>query len=567
MNSRILIVDDEESIRFTFSSFLKDEGYDVTVASSLAQCNEEIETNDFDLIFLDILLGGDSGIDVLRSCKEKNPTCPVVMITGAPSLDTATDAVRLGAYDYIPKPVRHETLLRITSKALQHKALVDQKEAYRIRLNSIFQSVKEGIVTVDEALNVSDMNEAARAMFGYKDDVTGEALHTLFPENPVFIDLVKNSFKTEKATDIFRVEMALKKNRPQVISLTTSALIEESGRAVGAVISLRDETRLDFLERDLNERQKFDRLIGVSKEMQNVYGLIDALADVDTTVLITGESGTGKELVTESLHYRSSRKDKPLVRVNCAALPETLLESELFGHVKGSFTGAMQDKAGRFQRADGGTIMLDEIADISPALQVRLLRVLQEREIEKVGGLLPIPVDIRVIAATNKNLREKVASGEFREDLYYRLKVVEIKLPPLRDRREDVPILIDHFIDKFNDRFHRQVVGTSDSFKDTLLRHDWPGNVRELEHVIEHAFVLCRDSILAVEHLPGELKILSESDSPQEKGSDCTASDILEALETAKGNKSKAATLLGISRRTIYRKMEELALMDEKVDD
>ena len=567
MHSRILVVDDEESIRFTFSSFLKDEGYDVTVASSLAQCSEEIENVDFDLIFLDILLGNDSGIDVLRICKEKNPTCPVVMITGSPTLDTATDAVRLGAYDYIPKPVRHETLLRVAHKALQHKQLVDQKEAYRIRLNAIFQSVKEGIVTVDRDLKVSGMNDAARAMFGYEDDVTGENLQTLFPENPVFIDLVKNSFNTEKATDIFRVEMALKKNRPQVLSLTTSALIEESGRAVGAVISLRDETRLDYLERDLNERRKFDRLIGVSKVMQNVYGLIDALADVDTTVLITGESGTGKELVTESLHYRSSRKDKQLVRVNCAALPETLLESELFGHVKGSFTGAMQDKAGRFQRADGGTIMLDEIADISPALQVRMLRVLQEREIEKVGGLSPIPVDIRVIAATNKNLCEKVGSGEFREDLYYRLKVVEIKLPPLRDRREDVPILIDHFIDKFNDRFHRQIVGTSNAFKDTLMCHNWPGNVRELEHVIEHAFVLCRDSILAVEHLPDELKILSKLDTSQGKGGDCTASDILEALETAKGNKSKAATLLGISRRTIYRKMEEFELLDEKESD
>ena len=567
MNSRILIVDDEESIRFTFSSFLKDEGYDVTVASSLAQCSEEIETDGFDLIFLDILLGGDSGIDVLRICKEKNPTCPVVMITGAPALDTATDAVRLGAYDYIPKPVRHETLLRITSKALQHKELVDQKEAYRIRLNAIFQSVKEGIVTVDEDLKVSGMNDAAKAMFGYEDDMTGETLYTLFSENPVFIDLVKNSFNTEKATDIFRVEMALKKNRPQVISLTTSALIEESGRAVGAVISLRDETRLDYLERDLSERRKFDRLIGVSKEMQNVYGLIDALADVDTTVLITGESGTGKELVTESLHHRSSRKGKPLVRVNCAALPETLLESELFGHVKGSFTGALQDKAGRFQRADGGTIMLDEIADISPALQVRLLRVLQEREIEKVGGLSPISVNIRVIAATNKNLRERVDSGEFREDLYYRLKVVEIKLPPLRDRREDVPILIDHFIDKFNDRFHRQVVGTSDSFKDTLMCHDWPGNVRELEHVIEHAFVLCRDSILAVEHLPDELKQLSETNLPQEKSGDCSAQDILDALQSVNGNKSKAAALLGMSRRTIYRKMDEFELQNEKSED
>lgn len=567
MNSRILVVDDEESIRFTFSSFLKDEGYDVIVASSLAECCKEIDAKEFDLIFIDILLGGDNGIDALRICKEKNPACPVVVITGSPTLDTATDAVRLGAYDYIPKPVRHETLLRITSKALQHKQLVDQKEAYRIRLNAIFQSVKEGIITVDKEMTVSGMNDAARMMFGYEDEVTGEKLKTFFPDNPVFIDLVQNSFKTKKATDIFRVEMALKKNRPQVISLTTSALIEESGRSIGAVISFRDETRLDYLERDLNERGKFDQLIGVSDEMHEVYKLIEALADVDTTVLITGESGTGKELVAESLHYRSVRRGKPLVRVNCAALPETLLESELFGHVKGSFTGATQDKAGRFQRADGGTILLDEIADISPALQVRLLRVLQEREIEKVGGVEPIPVDIRVIAATNKNLREKVESGEFREDLYYRLKVVEIKLPPLRNKREDVPILVDHFIDKFNDRFQRQVVGISRSMQDALMCHDWPGNVRELQHVIEHAFVLCRESILAVEHLPDELKSLSKTNVPRGKNGDCTAQDILDAIQSANGNKSKAAALLGISRRTIYRKMEEFDLLDEKGSD
>jgi PAS domain S-box-containing protein len=567
MGSTILIVDDEESIRFTFSSFLKDEGYDVEVASSIDECRAALSAQDFDLIYLDILLGVDSGIEALRLCKEQNPVCPVVMVTGSPNLDTATEAVRLGAFDYIPKPVRQETLLRITQKALQHKQLVDQKEAYRARLNAIFQSVKEGIITVDRDMRISGMNDAARNLFGYDGDEMGVELQTLFPANQAFLDLVQNSFETEQATDIFRIEMTLKKNRTQVISLTTSALIEESGRSIGAVITLRDETRLDFLERDLKERSKFDRLIGVSAAMQEVYSLVESLADVDTTVLVTGESGTGKELIAESLHYRSPRRDKPLVRVNCAALPETLLESELFGHVKGSFTGAMQDKMGRFQRADGGTILLDEIADISPALQVRLLRVLQEWEIERVGGNEPIPVDIRVIAATNKNLREKVLSGEFREDLYYRLKVVEVKLPPLRDRREDIPMLIEHFIDKFNKRFQRQIAGASRSVLDALLRYDWPGNVRELEHVIEHAFVLCRDSVLAVEHLPEELKTSSEPKPTRLKGGDCTDQDIIAALQSVNGNKSKAAELLGMSRRTIYRKMEEFGLLPEKSED
>ncbi len=566
MAEKILVVDDEESIRYTFSAFLQDEGYEVEVASSTDKCHEAIRAKNFDLVYLDILLGGDDGIDALRLCKEQNPSCPVVMVTGSPDLDTATDAVRLGAFDYIPKPVRHETLLRITSKALQHKKLVDQKEAYRAHLKAIFQSVKEGIITVDRDLCITAMNDPAKMMFGFEENVEGVALKTVFPSNQPFVDLVRNSFDTEQATDIFRIEMSLKKNRPQVISLTTSALIEETGRSIGAVITLRDETRLDFLERDLNERKKLDRLIGVSAEMQKIYSLIESLADVDTTVLVTGESGTGKELVAESLHYRSARREKRLVRVNCAALPETLLESELFGHVKGSFTGATQDKMGRFQRADGGTILLDEIADISPASQVRLLRVLQEFEIEKVGGSEPIPVDIRVIAATNKNLRDKVLSGEFREDLYYRLKVVEVHLPPLRDRLEDLPLLVEHFIDKFNARFQRHVAGISRSVKEALLRYEWPGNVRELEHVIEHAFVLCRESVLAVEHLPEELKRLTESNEHLRRGGDCTDQDILEALESANGNKSKAAALLGMSRRTIYRKMEEFGLLPDKED-
>jgi PAS domain S-box-containing protein len=567
MESKILIVDDEESIRYTFSSFLKDEGYWVEVASSITEFREALSLQDFDLVYLDILLGGDCGIDALKICKEKNPACPVVMVTGSPALNTATDAVRLGAFDYIPKPVRHETLLRVTRKALQYKHLVDQKEAFRARLKAIFQSVKEGIITVDRSLKVSEMNDAAKLLFGLSEDVSGLDLQALFPANPACIDLVKNSFEAENATDIFRVEMALTQNRTQVVSLTTAALIEESGRSIGAVITLRDETRLDSLERDLNKRMTFDRLIGVGAEMQKVYNLIESLTDIDTTVLITGENGTGKELVAESLHYRGVRSSKPFIRVNCAALPETLLESELFGHVKGSFTGAMQDKIGRFQRADGGTILLDEIADISPTVQVRLLRVLQEREIEKVGGTSPIPVDIRVIAATNKNLREKVVSGEFREDLFYRLKVVELKVPPLRERLEDLPLLIEHFIDKFNARFKRQIIGVSASVQEALLRHDWPGNVRELEHVIEHAFVLCRESALAMEHLPEEFENLTESVPQIRNSGDFTEQDIVAALQATDGNKSKAATLLGMSRRTIYRKIEDFGLQSESNSD
>lgn len=564
MKSQILVVDDEESIRFTFDAFLCEEGYKVETAASSKECEEKLGEFEFDLIYLDIMLAGDSGIDLLRICKERVPNCPVVMITGSPELDTATEAVRLGAYDYIPKPVRHETLLRITSSALKHKKLLDQKEVLRIRLNAIFQSVKEGIVTVDKDMVVTDMNDSARIIFG-SDDAVGLELATLLPKSPACIDLVRNSLKTTKPTDVFRVEMSLRSGAPKVLSLTTSPLLDESEKALGAVLTIRDETRIDYLERDLGERRCFDRLIGASRKMQDIYNLIETLADVDSTVLILGASGTGKELVAESLHYRGLRSNQPLIKVNCAALPENLLESELFGHVKGSFTGAMQDKIGRFQLADGGTIFLDEIADISPALQVRLLRVLQEREIEKVGGKGPIKVDIRVVAATNKNLKEKVAAGEFREDLYYRLKVVELRIPPLKKRKEDIPQLVEHFLDKFNNKFKRQVSGVSQAVMECFMNYDWPGNVRELEHVMEHSFIVCRETVLSTRHLPEDLLQLVDLTGNQlEVGADSRDS-ILEALRSAKGNKSRAADLLGVSRRTVYRKIEEFDISDNEI--
>ncbi|PLY08900.1 MAG: sigma-54-dependent Fis family transcriptional regulator, partial [Desulfuromonas sp.] len=296
-----------------------------------------------------------------------------------------------------------------------------------------------------------------------------------------------------------------------------------------------------------------------SQRMQQLYDLVDNLSQVDTTVLIAGESGTGKELVAESLHYRGPRKGKPLIRVNCAALPENLLESELFGHIKGSFTGAVTDKVGRFQRADGGTIFLDEIGDISPALQVRLLRVLQEKEIEKVGGTTPIKVDIRVVAATHQDLLEKVQRGEFREDLYYRLKVMTVPLPALRERREDIPLLVNFFIQRFNERFSKQILGVSEEVLDLFMQYPWPGNVRELEHAVEHAFILCRGERLERDHLPPDILDAAET-GVEENGCALNREQLEQTLEKAAGNKTLAAQMLGISRRTIYRKIEEFAL-------
>ena len=363
--------------------------------------------------------------------------------------------------------------------------------------------------------------------------------------------------------DLPRFECQRPGRAAQVVSATTAPLINGEGATYGAVLVIRDETRLHTLERDLKERTSFHKLIGGSDRMQEVYTLLEKLANVPSTVLITGESGTGKELIADALHYQGARRQGPLVKVNCAALTENLLESELFGHVKGAFTGAIRDKAGRFEMADGGTIFLDEIGDISPAMQVRLLRVLQERKVERVGGTRPIDVDVRVVAATNQHLPEKIKRGEFREDLFYRLKVVTLALPPLRERRSDIPLLVDFFVQRFNGRFQRDIRGVSDEVMRFFMSYEWPGNVRELEHVMEHAFILCPGTLILSEHLPPDLSPhVPGAGSRHLREDENESATIRQALEKCGWNKAKAARLLGISRRTIYRKIEELDIQE-----
>ena len=292
--------------------------------------------------------------------------------------------------------------------------------------------------------------------------------------------------------------------------------------------------------------------------MQKVYSLIESLADVETTVLITGESGTGKELAAEALHFMGGRRDRPLVTVNCSALSENLLESELFGHEKGAFTDAHARRIGKFEQCNGGTIFLDEIGEMSPANQGKLLRVLENQEFERVGGNETIKVDVRIIAATNKDLREKVKRGEFREDLYYRLKVVEVSLPPLRDRREDIPVLVAHFLEQFNKQFHKAIGTVSADVEKIFLNYPWPGNVRELKHAIEHSFILCRGDTITADHLPHHLIASWEAgDSPRPASGNIDAQTILQALEKTAGNKARAARLLGVDRKTLYRNIEK----------
>ncbi len=559
MKAKILVIDDEENIRFTFESFLLDEGYDVATAEDYQEALAKIDESNFDVIFADIVLDDKDGIEILRYIKNKNLICPVIMITGAPDIGTASDALRLGAFDYISKPVLQETLLRVTKVALRHKALADEKERYRSNLEAIFRSVKDAIITVNKDLVVLELNEAAKGICQLSRDSIGKPLNSLPKQcSGKCFDAVRNTILTKQPLEIYNIECKHNAYPQQVVSIATYPLLDNKGMFSGVVLVVRDDTHLADLERDMKERRKFYNIIGKSEKMQAVYFLIEDLADVQTTVLITGESGTGKELVAEALHYTGARSHKPLVKVNCSALSENLLESELFGHVKGSFTGAAQNRIGRFQKADGGTIFLDEIGDISPRIQLQLLRVLQEKEFERVGESNPIKVDVRVVAATNQSLQEKVKHGEFREDLYYRLKVVELNLPPLRERLEDMPQLVNHFLKKFNKKLNKDIAATSADVQKIFMNYSWPGNVRELEHTLEHAFILCHQSIITADHLPLAFKdVIGVKLRPSKDLRIDESKAILQALEQSAWNKARAARLLGMSRRTVYRKMKE----------
>lgn len=563
MEQTILIIDDEESIRFTLHSFLSACGYRVALAKDFFTALESISANAPDLVFADILIGEHNGIDLLREIKARGLLCPVIMITGQPTIDTATEAVRLGAYDYLPKPIRKEAVLKVARMALAHKALIDEKayldkerELYRRHLEAIFRSIQDAIITVNTDLRIASANHAVESVCGVScEDLIGKPFFEISTECLKSCRMpLKETIENHQAIREHRIECQPPGRTKQVLVISISPLTNENTKSSGAVLLIRDVTRLDVLERELNARSQFHGIIGQSAKMQTIYRLVEDLAETDTTVLITGESGTGKELVARALHYCGPHAGKPIITVNCSALSENLLESELFGHIKGAFTGAVINRVGRIEAAAGGTLFLDEVGEISPAIQLKLLRFLQDKTFERVGDVRPVTVALRIIAATNRNLIEKVRRGYFREDLFYRLKVFQIALPPLRDRLEDIPLLTSYFCDRYNNRLGKNIRGVSDDVLTSFMGYSWPGNVRELEHAIEHAFVLCRETVITMEHLPPEIsgaleankKLLSSNNtsSPQE---------LLAALQKTGWNKARAARMLGMSRQTIYR--------------
>ncbi len=583
MSAKILVVDDEESIRYSFETFLINEGYQVACAPDLEAGISLLASHVPDIIFSDIILKDDNGLKLLAKVRELGLFSPVIMITGQPSIDTAAEAVRLGAYDYMVKPIVKESLLRVCRNALKNKQLMDEKERIRAEkehlqnhLEAVFASVDDAVITIDNARKIIACNDSAFRIYRSNmaappsgAPLTGtRIMESLNPFLRACRETIEQVLESRETVKNQKKNFTGIKGEQSVISISCSPLLSKHKKSLGAALVVKDITRIHFLENRLKETSEFKRIIGNSYRMDKVFDLVRALADTDATVLITGESGTGKSLVAGEIHGLSGRSNHNMVTVRCSALAEQLLESELFGHVKGAFTGAVHDKVGRFEMCNKGSIFLDEIGEISPVLQLKLLGVIQDREFERVGDSRPVKVDTRIIAATNRMLKEEVQNGNFREDLYYRLNVVEIKMPPLRDRHGDVPLLVEHFLNHFRKKYKKPIQAVSTEVMNIFTAYPWPGNVRELEHAIEHGFVLCTGDVIDTAHIPSEIirfnrpgddgtgifGVKTEAEEKQE---------LISILEKTDWNKAKAARLMGVSRPTLYRKLEKYGLGQE----
>lgn len=438
------------------------------------------------------------------------------------------------------------------------------------REQAILDSINEGVFTVDRDWHITAFNRAAEAITGVRAaEAIGRPCWDVFHANICEKSCaLRKTMATGKPVVNAMAHIVALAGHHVPIRISTALLRDDDGNVVGGVESFQDLSQVEQLQREVRSRYTFEDIVGRSAAMMQLFDIVPQVAESPSTVLIEGASGTGKELFARAIHNLSPRKKKPFVAVNCAALPDNLLESELFGYKAGAFTDARKDKPGRFALADGGTIFLDEIGDISPAMQARLLRVLQERTIEPLGSLHPVKVDVRVVAATNRDLPALVHQGAFREDLYYRIRVIPLHIPSLRERREDIPLLVEFIIAKFNRLHDRTIAGVADDVMARLMELDFPGNIRQLENIIEQAFVLCRGDIVEMHHLPIELR-------PKETIPATNSMMSLEAMERFliekalrrhAGNRTKAAQQLGIDPSTLYRKMKAMAIPPPPAD-
>jgi PAS domain S-box-containing protein len=432
------------------------------------------------------------------------------------------------------------------------------------KLLTIVDSVSDGVVAVDREMRIIFLNKAAEKITGVtEEEALGRQCWEIFRTDACEKDCaLRNTFKTGQPVVNRYVCSTHADGRRIPISVSTALLIDRRGSVVGGVESFRDLSQVEALRKELEREFSFADMIGRGEQMKDLFKLLPMVAESESTVLIEGESGTGKELVAKAIHHLSPRRNKPLVVVNCGAIPDTLLESELFGYKAGAFTDARKDKSGRFAMAEGGSLFLDEIGDISPSLQVKLLRVLQDHVYEPLGSNRSEKADVRIMAATNQDLAELMAANQFRQDLYYRLNVFAVKVPPLRDRRSDIPLLVDHFIGKFNHLRDKDISGITPPALSVLMNHSYPGNVRELENIIEHAFVICPGGVIRPDHLPAYLHETLPVPAVEIVGTfdEMEALFLTAALKRNHWNRRDTARELGINPSTLYRKIKKLGL-------
>lgn len=434
----------------------------------------------------------------------------------------------------------------------------------------VLNSISEGVMTVNRDWKILSWNNAAERITGYhREEVLGKECTDVFRAS-----LCRNRCPVDRALTCGHpcqdIEVAVHNKKNQVIHLVVNAapLFDSGGEIVGGLETFRDVSQNHWMQMELQQQLGYGDIVGQSESMQKVFDMLASLINEDTTVLIQGESGTGKELIARALHFYGPRRDKSFVAINCSAIPEGMLESELFGHAKGAFTGAVQPHVGKFEVANGGTLFLDEIAEISPSVQIKLLRVLEEREFQRLGDNRSLRIDIRLVTASNQNLYKKVLDGSFREDLYYRLSVFPLELPPLRERIEDLPLLVDHFITKFNKQMGKKIHGIADGVLDILESYLWPGNIRELANAIEHAFVHTKGVLIHPANLPQNLLTAAKAVGSRKSSSPREALDlferelILQELEEADWKKNVAARRLGMSRATLWRKMGKYGIRE-----
>ncbi|KAB2908080.1 MAG: sigma 54-interacting transcriptional regulator [Ignavibacteriales bacterium] len=448
-------------------------------------------------------------------------------------------------------------------------AKTDELIKQKNRLDAIFNSNIEGTFTINSDWEITSFNQSASKITGYtENEALGMKCWSIFSSvkchNGCHMEQTMNN---GKATIGNELEIIRKDGSRIPIRVNSSVLRDNKKKNIGAVETFLDISEIKNLEDHLSDKFSFQNIVGRNQELRSAISMLESVSQSDSTVLVTGESGTGKEVMARAIHLNCNRRLQPFVPVNCSAFVETLIESELFGHEAGAFTGAIKSKPGRFEIAGEGTLFLDEIGDLSPTVQVKLLRVLETREYERVGSNKTQTLNARIIAATNKDLLKEIAEGRFREDLYYRINVVSINLPPLRERMDDLPMLVTHFVEKFGEKFKKKIRQFSSSAFELLLEYDWPGNIRELENVVEHSFVLCPGEIIQTEHLPARLRAGSAGKfTKNQQDQVATLEDaekemIINTLKNHGGSRKKASEALGIDPSTLWRKMKKYELI------